>query len=251
LVSLVGAGPGGADYLTLKGLRRLKQADVVFHDALVCPEVLAFAEDAECIEVGKRGGRASTPQEVIDAAMIAASRRGLRVVRLKGGDPFVFGRGGEEAIALAGAQIPFEIVPGVSSAIAAPALAGIPVTHRGLASALLIVNGALPDDLSRVVGGVTPGSMTLVVMMGLRNRTEIAGVLIEHGWSAATPAAVVVGAATDGEWHWRGTLDELESVVIPAACDRSPGTLVIGAVAALSLRTVNSPESPGVEHVCA
>jgi uroporphyrin-III C-methyltransferase/precorrin-2 dehydrogenase/sirohydrochlorin ferrochelatase len=247
LVSLVGAGPGSPDYLTLKGLRRLQEADVVFHDALVTDAVLAFAEDAEYIDVGKRGHRESTAQNVIEAAMITASRQGLRVVRLKGGDPFVFGRGGEEALALAAAGIPFEVVPGVSAAIAAPALGGIPVTHRGVAPGVLVVNGSLLDDFERVIAGIAPGSITVVVMMGLRNRGAIAAALAESGWADQTPAAIVLGASTDGEWTWRGPLADLEHADIG---DREqPGTIVVGAVAALRLESPRKLEVMGVAHV--
>ena len=129
-VSLVGAGPGDPDHLTLKAARRLRQADVVFHDALVSAEVLALAGHAELVFVGKRAGRPQTSQTAIHGAMIAAALHGHRVVRLKGGDPFVFGRGSEEALALQAAGVPYEVVPGVSAAVAAPALAGIPLTHR-------------------------------------------------------------------------------------------------------------------------
>src|SRR5262249_23081210 len=131
-VSLVGAGPGAADLLTLKAARLLAEADLVLYDALVSPEVLDLAPRAQRFFVGKRARRKAMAQETIHWLMIRAARQGKRVVRLKCGDPFVFGRGGEEALALTRAGIPFEVVPGVSSAVAAPALAGIPVTHRGV-----------------------------------------------------------------------------------------------------------------------
>lgn len=251
LVSLVGAGPGSADYLTLKGLRLLRSADIVFHDALVSDEVLVFAESAECIDVGKRADRESTRQEVIEAAMIAASRQGLRVVRLKGGDPFVFGRGGEEALALVAAGIPFEIVPGVSAAIAAPALGGIPVTHRGMSPAVLVINGSVVEQFERVVSGIVPESITVVVMMALRTRLAIAGTLIERGWMPSTPAAVVVGASTPREWTWRGNLIELATLHIPSDRGDLPGTLVVGAVASLPLQPSAVAGVIGVEHVSA
>lgn len=252
LVSLVGAGPGHPDYLTLKGLRCLREADVIFHDALVTNEVLALAGDAECIDVGKRAGRESTEQEAIEEALIASSRRGLRVVRLKGGDAFVFGRGGEEALALSLAGVPFEIVPGVSASIAAPALGGIPVTHRGLSSAFMVVNGADPEAFEELVSGVAPGSMTVVVMMALGARAAIAGALINLGWQVRTPAAIVAGASLSGAWTWRGTLAELGASALPVAAAELPGTLVIGAVAALPLSLANGVPSAvemGVAHV--
>src|SRR5947208_846871 len=140
-VSIVGAGPGDPALLTRKAVARLRAADLVLYDALVDPRVLRLARRAQKFFVGKRAGRHAITQQAIHAVMIRAARRGRRVVRLKGGDPFVFGRGGEEALALGAAGVPFEIIPGVSSALAAPALAGIPLTHRGTASAFLVVTG--------------------------------------------------------------------------------------------------------------
>src|SRR5206468_3576038 len=140
-VSLVGAGPGDPGLLTRKALARLRAADLVLYDALIDDRILRYARRAQRFFVGKRAGRHAMTQEAIHALMIRAARRGRRVVRLKGGDPFVFGRGGEEALALKYAGIPFDVVPGISSAVAAPAAAGIPVTHRGLASALRVVSG--------------------------------------------------------------------------------------------------------------
>lgn len=250
LVSLVGAGPGHPDYLTLKGLRRLQEADVVYHDALVTPEVLALAPHAEHVNVGKRAGRESAVQEKISAALIAASRRGLRVVRLKGGDSFVFGRGGEEAVELHAADVPFEVVPGVSASIAAPALAGIPITHRGLSAAALVINGADADTFEELVSGVTPGSVTLVVMMALGARGDIARALINLGWPVRTPAALVLGASLDGESTWRGSLAELGASTLPASASELPGTIVVGAVAALPLSLANGVmTSSGAVHV--
>ena len=140
-VSLVGAGPGDIELLTLRALKRLREADLVLYDALVEHELLELAPQAKRFFVGKRAGRHSIDQEGIHALLIRAAKRGERVVRLKCGDPFVFGRGGEEALALEAAGVAYEIVPGVSSAIAAPALAGIPVTHRGVATGFAVISG--------------------------------------------------------------------------------------------------------------
>src|SRR4029077_1300135 len=140
-VSLVGAGPGDPELLTRKALLRLRRADLVLYDALVDARVLAVARRGQRFFVGKRAGRQALTQEAIHGVMIRAARRGRRVVRLKGGDPFVFGRGGEEMLALQDAGVAFDVVPGVTSALAAPALARIPLTHRGVSSALLVVSG--------------------------------------------------------------------------------------------------------------
>src|SRR5262245_41109053 len=140
-VSLVGAGPGDPELLTVKAARRLAEADLVLYDALIAEDALDLAPGAQRVPVGKRAGRSSVEQEGINTLMVRAARRGQRVVRLKCGDPFVLGRGGEEALALARAGIPFEVIPGLTTAVAAPALSGIPVTHRGLASGLAVVSG--------------------------------------------------------------------------------------------------------------
>ena len=166
LVSLVGAGPGDPELLTLKAATRLEEADVVLYDALVSAEILTLAKNAQTFDVGKRKGRGSIAQAAINQLMIHLARGGDRVVRLKGGDPFVLGRGGEEALALAEAGVPYEIVPSISSALAAPALAGIPVTHRGVASAFVVLSGHSPEALVEVLDSVTPHAVTLVVLMG-------------------------------------------------------------------------------------
>ena len=166
-VAIVGAGPGDPDLLTRRAMKRLEQADLVLYDALIDPEVLGLAGAAQRIYVGKRAGRPAMRQESINRLLIRAAQRGRRVVRLKGGDPFVFGRGGEEALALVAAGIPFEVVPGISSAVAAAELAGIPVTHRGVAAAFVVVSGHAPAAYEPVLATLGPHTATVVVLMGL------------------------------------------------------------------------------------
>jgi uroporphyrin-III C-methyltransferase/precorrin-2 dehydrogenase/sirohydrochlorin ferrochelatase len=231
-VSIVGAGPGDPALLTRRAVARLRTADLVLYDALVDTRVLKFARRAQKFFVGKRARRHALTQEGIHAVMIRAARKGKRVVRLKGGDPFVFGRGGEEAMALGAAGIPFDVVPGISSAVAAPALAGIPVTHRGLASAFLVITGHDVRALEGALAAVPPNGVTLVVLMGLGRSARLAAQLIDRGWSRGTPAAIVVDASSPRQQVWRGRLDDLASDAF--AVDRDgPGTIVIGSVAAL------------------
>jgi uroporphyrin-III C-methyltransferase / precorrin-2 dehydrogenase / sirohydrochlorin ferrochelatase len=228
-VSLVGGGPGAPDLLTRRAVRRLEEADVVLYDALVDPDVLDLAPSAQRIFVGKRAGRPAVRQEFINRLMVRAARRGRRVVRLKGGDPFVFGRGGEEALALIAAGVPFEIVPGVSSAIAAPELAGIPVTHRGTAAAFVVVSGHAPDAYSPVLSTLAPHSATVVVLMGLASIADIGALLVERGWKPSTPVALVCGASTAESSVWTGTLADVSKGTSARIADR-PGTLVVGEV---------------------
>ena len=232
-VALVGAGPGDPALLTRMAAAKLRAADLVLYDALVDERVLRLARLAQRFFVGKRAGRHAMSQTAIHALMIRAARRGRRVVRLKGGDPFVFGRGGEEAIALRAAGIPVEIVPGISNAVAAPALAGIPVTHRGLASAFIVVSGHDIDVFASTVGGAKPGCATLVVLMGLGRAAEIAATLMTQGWPGGTPAAVIIDASLPGQQTWRGTLDDLAGHRLDLRGD-GPGTIVIGAVVSLA-----------------
>jgi uroporphyrin-III C-methyltransferase len=237
-VHLVGAGPGDPDLLTVSAARLLAAADVVVHDALVDPSVLALASRAaELIDVGKRPGR-PVPQELITTLLIDLAHRHRCIVRLKGGDPYVFGRGGEEALGLQEAGIPFNVVPGVTSAVAAPALAGVPVTHRGIAAAVTIVTGhRRPGDeeatdweaLARVGG-------TVVVLMGVAERASIAARLIAGGRPAGTPVVVVERAGTERQRTIRGRLDELGDFAVT-----SPATIVIGPVAALDLTSGRAP----------
>ncbi len=232
LVSLVGAGPGDPELITRKGARRLAEADLVLYDALVTAETLAFAGRARRFPVGKRAGRPAIRQETIHALMIRASRRGERVVRLKCGDPFVLGRGGEEVLALAAAGIPCEVVPGVSTALAAPALAGIPVTHRGYASGFAVVSGHAEEAYGPLVDSIAPHSLTVVVLMGLHARAALASRLLARGWSPDTPTAVLLAASTADAETWRGTLADLGRALLPDG-DR-PGTIAIGDVVALA-----------------
>ena len=212
-VSLVGAGPGDPELITLRALRRLREADAVVHDRLIALELLAHCRpDAQRYDVGKTPGEhGHIRQDEINALLVGLAREGLRVVRLKGGDPFVFGRGGEECLALAAAEIPFEVVPGITSAFAAPATAGIPVTHRGLAASVTVIAGHGAsgerdgaghnwDALARMRG-------TLVFLMAVENLDAIVARLLAHGRPASEPAALV---------RW-GTTDRQEVVTAPLA----------------------------------
>jgi uroporphyrin-III C-methyltransferase/precorrin-2 dehydrogenase/sirohydrochlorin ferrochelatase len=229
-VSLVGAGPGDPELLTLKAARRLAEADLVLYDALVSPEILDLTSGAQRFSVGKRAGRPSIAQETIHRLMIRGATRGKRVVRLKCGDPFVLGRGGEEALALAAAGIAFEVVPGLTTAVSAPALSGIPVTHRGLASGFAVVSGHAEAAYRPVLESVAPGSLTLVILMGLASRAAIARLLISRGWSASTPAAICLAAGTDRALTWIGALDALGTAPLSRTDPDAPGTIVIGEV---------------------
>jgi uroporphyrin-III C-methyltransferase / precorrin-2 dehydrogenase / sirohydrochlorin ferrochelatase len=226
-VSLVGAGPGDPELWTVRGLRRVQEADLVLYDALIDAEALRRLTNARCFCVGKRAGRASVRQETIYRLMIRAAREGKRVVRLKGGDPFVFGRGAEEALELARAGIACEVVPGVTTAVAAAELAGIPVTHRGLSSGFLVIAGHAGETFDAPLDAVRPDSITLVVMMGLAVRDVIAERLQAHGWSGDSRAALVCGAATADEWAWTGRLRDVGAAAPP---DGVPGVLVVGEV---------------------
>ncbi|HVI76369.1 MAG TPA: uroporphyrinogen-III C-methyltransferase [Anaeromyxobacteraceae bacterium] len=233
-VSLVGAGPGDPGLLTRRAAERLAAADLVLYDALVDAALLKLAPGARCFLVGKRAGRPSVSQRAIERLMIRAARRGQRVVRLKCGDPFVFGRGGEEALALAEAGVAFEVVPGVSSALAAPALAGIPVTHRGLAAGFAVVSGHAEASYGPLLDALPPEGMTLVVLMGVAQRVALAARLRTRGWGASTPAALLLGASSAEAFTWTGPLSALAEVPIPPERAHLPGTLVVGEVAALA-----------------
>jgi uroporphyrin-III C-methyltransferase/precorrin-2 dehydrogenase/sirohydrochlorin ferrochelatase len=230
LVSLVGGGPGDPGLWTVRAVERLKDADLVLYDALVDVAALRRITKAKCFCVGKRARRDSVPQETIHRLMIRAAKQGKRVVRLKGGDPFVFGRGGEEALALALAGVPFEVVPGVTSAVAAPALAGIPITHRGIASGFLVLAGHTSEAVHRSLEAVRPNTISMVMLMGVGARAELASSLMAHGWSAETPAAIVCSASMPDAWTWTGVLAKMGDATPPPG---AAGVLVVGEVVRL------------------
>jgi uroporphyrin-III C-methyltransferase len=240
-VSLVGAGPGDPELWTIRALRRVEEADLVLYDALVDAEALRRLTRAQCFCVGKRAGRASVKQDTINRLMIRAARQGKHVVRLKGGDPFVFGRGAEEMLVLAHAGIAVEVVPGVTTAVAAPEAAGIPVTHRSMASGFLVLTGQTGEGLNTALTAVRPASVTVVVMMGLAGRDEIARQFIERGWPSDTRAAIVCGASTSEEWIWIGRLSELGTPVPP---DGVAGVLVVGEVVSIGEALAAANERP-------
>jgi uroporphyrin-III C-methyltransferase/precorrin-2 dehydrogenase/sirohydrochlorin ferrochelatase len=228
-VSLVGAGPGDPELLTVRAVDRLRAADLVLYDALVDRGALRHAPHAVHAYVGKRAGRHSIDQRTLERVMIRRALRGERVVRLKSGDPFVFGRGGEEALALAAAGIPCEIVPGVSAAVAAPALCGIPLTHRGLSTAFVVVSGHAEEAYAPVLRSLQPGSATLVLLMGIATRRATSALLLERGWPSDTPSAVLFSVSHQEATSWRGTLASLAE----APEEEGPGVIVIGATVSL------------------
>lgn len=241
-VALVGAGPGDPGLLTRRAISRLRAADLVLYDALVPAAIVAIARRAQRFSVGKRAGRPSVRQETINGLMVRAARRGRRVVRLKAGDPFVLGRGGEEALALRAAGVPFEIVPGVSSAFAAPALAGIPVTHRGLSAGVIVVSGHAPSSYRPLLEMLPPHSVTVVVLMGLGEAEAIAALLLGAGWRPRTPVAVLYAAGTPAAAAWTGSLAGLGACRDGAPPD-APGTIVIGEVVSLARVLEQQPSS--------
>lgn len=235
-VYLVGAGPGDPELITVRGAALLRSADVVVHDRLVSPSLLAQARpDALLIDVGKEPGR-SHRQDHINELLVEHGAAGRCVVRLKGGDPFVFGRGGEEAAALQRAGVPFDVVPGVTAAFAAPAAAGVPVTHRGLSTSVTVVTGHVGDPSAP--GGVDWAALaaaggTLVVLMGMENRAAIATSLMAAGRDPEEPVAVVHWGTTPRQRTLRTTLGELARVDLGP-----PAALVVGAVASLDLGSI-------------
>lgn len=235
-VSLVGAGPGDPELLTVKGLRALQAARVVVYDRLVPPVLLDEAPaDAERICVGKHGGHYSFPQEAIHDLLVDRARKGLDVVRLKGGDPFLFGRGGEEVLFLRKHGIPCEVIPGVSAALAGPAAAGVPVTHRGTASSVAIISGHQVKDAPNPVdwSGLASSADTLVVMMPLANLRLIVNRLAVNGRSLTTPVAAIQSATTPSQRVVVSTLRDIAGDVDREGLT-SPVLLVVGEVARMA-----------------
>jgi uroporphyrinogen III methyltransferase/synthase len=238
-VYLVGAGPGDPGLMTVRGLEALRRAGVVVYDRLVNPVLLDEAPGtARRIFAGKHAGAHCLPQSRINALLIEEAREGRVVVRLKGGDPFVFGRGGEEALALAEAGIPFEVVPGVSAAVAVPAYAGIPVTHRGLGSSFAVVTGH--EDPAKGGSGVDWARLalavdTIVVLMGVQSLPRIVAELVVHGRAPATPVALIRWGTTDAQETVIGTLADIVARAARARLE-PPVLAVIGDVVRLRER---------------
>ncbi|MGT3243536.1 siroheme synthase CysG [Yersinia enterocolitica] len=228
-VALVGAGPGDPGLLTLRGLQVIQQADVVLYDHLVSPEVLDLVRrDAQRICVGKRAGAHSVAQEETNQLLVTLAQRGKRVVRLKGGDPFIFGRGGEELQVVARAGIPFHIVPGVTAASGATAYAGIPLTHRDYAQSVTFITGHCRADGDDVDWqALARGRQTLAIYMGTVKAAEISQQLIAHGRASTTPVAVIGRGTRADQQVLTGTLAELELLAHQAP---TPALLVIGEV---------------------
>lgn len=241
-VYLVGAGPGDPELLTVKALRLLSRADVVVHDRLVSGEIVAMAAPwAEIIDVGKDPNGHQTTQAEINAILIDRGVAHETVIRLKGGDPFVFGRGGEEALALGAAGVHVAVVPGITSAIAGPALAGIPVTHRSVSSAFTVVTAhedpAKPDGLNWQA--LADLGTTLIVMMGARRAQAIRERLLAAGMCANMPVAIVASASTPQQHVRHLVLRELGEVPVP-----NPAVIVIGQVAASPVLAQTLPALP-------
>lgn len=231
MVYIVGGGPGDPGLITVKGLDCLRRADVVLYDRLVAQELLIQAPvHAEMIDVGKEPKRHRRPQAEINALLIEKAREGKVVVRLKGGDPFVFGRGGEECQALAKAGVPYAVVPGVSSAIAVPAYAGIPVTQRGITTAFTVVAGHTGSSDSNIDWDAISRIGTIVFLMGVEHLPEIVEKLLAHGRRMDTPVALIREGTTPNQLVISGTL---EDIVGKTREIQPPAVLVVGEVAGL------------------
>ena len=246
-VSLVGAGPGDPGLLTVRALERLREAEVVVYDRLVNPELLDEAP-AEALRIfaGKRVGARCLPQAAINALLVHHASAGRVVVRLKGGDPFVFGRGGEEALALAKAGIPFEVVPGVSSAIAVPAYAGIPVTHRGIASSFAVLTGhedPAKDGDATDWRKLATAVDTLVILMAIGSFPRIVAALLAHGRRPETPVALIRWGTTEAQEVRVGTLAD---IVGHARGLEPPVVAVVGDVVSLREQLAWSDEATAV-----
>jgi uroporphyrin-III C-methyltransferase len=233
-VWLIGAGPGDVELLTLKAVRALGEADVVLIDDLVNREVLQFAKvNARVIKVGKRGGCRSTPQAFIERRMVQLACEGLTVARVKGGDPYVFGRGGEEVETLTRAGIVVEVVNGITAGLGVPAALGIPVTHRGLSKGVTFVTGHTAFEASDTVGlnwkALADGGTTLVIYMGLSNLGAIVSALLKAGMKASMPIAVVQEGTLPTQRSVVGRLDQIAGAVARAAL-ASPALVVVGEV---------------------
>lgn len=247
-VYLVGAGPGDPELITVKGARVLKDADTIVYDRLANPELLSMTSDqSEHIYVGKRPDKPSVSQSQINHILVTKAREGKTVARLKGGDPFVFGRGGEECEVLRSKKIPYEVVPGISSSLAAPAYAGIPVTHRKVARSFTVVTGHTVKNAETFTNWeYLVHADTLVVLMGIRSLSKITETLIRHGKDPQTPVGIIENASYLSQ---KTTLGTLATIAEKAKDVSSPGTIVIGELAAKSHELAWFQTADSTEHV--
>lgn len=232
-VYLVGAGPGDPDLITVKGLKAIQKSDVILYDRLINEELLSHApKHAELVYCGKGPKQHSLTQDRINNLLCAFSSQGKVVTRLKGGDPFIFGRGGEEAEVLVQREVPFEIVPGITSGSAAPAYAGIPLTHRNYSSSVAFVSGVTKsgEELDKYWEHLAKGVDTLCVYMGVKNLSDICNQLIRHGRNPSTPIALVHWGTTDSQQTITGTLE----TIVEKSCNiKNPSMIIIGEVVRL------------------
>ncbi|MDT3960225.1 uroporphyrinogen-III C-methyltransferase [Staphylococcus kloosii] len=232
-VFLVGAGPGDPDLITVKGVKAIEQADVILYDRLVNQSLLDYASsEAKLVYCGKHPNHHSLPQEEINDLLVDLAQNGNTVTRLKGGDPFIFGRGGEEAEQLAAADIQYEIVPGITSGVAAPAYAGIPVTHRDYSSSVAFVTGVIKDsvDADDYWKSLVHGPDTLCIYMGVKKLPDICSLLLKHGKNEDTPVALVHYGTTDNQQTVTGTLTD---IVKRAEGIKNPAMIIVGEVVKL------------------
>jgi len=248
-VYIVGAGPGDVDLITVKGMKCIQEADVILYDRLVNKELLDYAKPrANLVYCGKLPGNHAMIQETINHFLVKYAKQGKVVTRLKGGDPFVFGRGAEEAQVLAENQIPFEIVPGITAGIAAPAYAGIPVTHRDLSSSFAIVTGHMragKDDSIRWES-LAKGIDTLAIYMGVGNLPYICEQLTKHGRSETTPVALIHWGTTEAQETITGTLETIVKIANDAEIE-NPSMIVVGEVVKLREK-IQWFEQAGLHH---
>lgn len=244
-VFLVGAGPGDPDLITVKAIKALQTANVVLLDDLVNPALLSHCPDARIVHVGKRGGCQSTPQHFINRMMIALAQQGQVVVRLKGGDPFLFGRGGEEMLALRNASISYEIIPGVTAGLGASASLDVPITHRDFTHGVTFITGHTQDSSPIQWRALAESKTTLVVYMGLKHIAEIVQSLIEAGMDAFTPAMMIENGTLQTERALKTTLQELPLRAHQNQMS-SPSLIVIGEV--VNLANYEKLIKPVIEH---
>jgi len=244
-VSLVGAGPGDPELISIRGAKAISNADVLLYDSLIHPDLLKLApKNALLVFVGKRCGKHSTVQEHIEHIIVSHSNEGKYVVRLKGGDPFVFGRGGEEAEALAKNNIPFEVIPGVSAGLGSAAYSGIPLTHRDYASGTIFLTGhATKDENSLDWNAIVRSKMTLVIYMGVKNATEISQRLRHNGMAEDMPVAIIQHATLPFQKIFESTLQKFPKEIEKSEI-KAPAIIIIGSVVSLKNKFKNYLQSP-------